>query len=184
MDDFDLSGMGESSRQSNQWPEPARMALGCGSGCALLVLLEFAAIWLFVTFMMNARPPEGLVAKVAAPLKSTVGKSFPLKVTVRNQGSRAFTVRSISARTETLRRFKLDTAKPAPMAGKTSLFGTDTWAYNHTIRPNETWTVTFQATPQQAGELRGSVDIQVNSAMSSAPFTTTAAEESASKPTR
>ena len=179
MDDFDLTGIGAPPRPA--WPEPARLAVGCGSGCALLVLLEFGVIWLFVTFMLNAHPPEGLEATATAPRHSVVGKAFPLKLTIRNEGESAFTVRSISAQQELLRKFNLDQPAPAPLAGKTSLFGRDTWAFNRKVEPKETWTVTFQATPREEGKLTGNLDLQVNSVLSSVSFTTTARAAAANR---
>jgi hypothetical protein len=171
MDDFDLAGMGEPARVPAAWPEPARRALAIGGGCTLLVLLEFAVIWLIVSLTLNARPPEGLVAQASLPARAAVGQKLPLRITVRNQGPRPFTVRALAVRPDTLRGFKLENPTPAPRLGKTALLGVETWTFEQPVAPKAAWSVTLDATPRQAGKLRGVVEIQAGSGITPAVFT-------------
>lgn len=171
MDEFDLAGMGEPARVPNAWPQPARRALAVGAGCTLLVLLELAVLWLAISLALNARPPEGLAVRVRIQPRATVGKKAPLQVIVRNQSDRPFTVRAITVRSDTLRRIKLENASPAPRIGKSSLFGAETWTYEQVVEPKASWSVKLDATPREAGKLRGVVEVQAGSGITSAAFT-------------
>jgi hypothetical protein len=80
-------------------------------------------------------------------------------------------VRSITVRSTTRRNFKLDQFRPAPTAPMTKLLGTDSWIYSQTVAPGKSWTVQIRATPQQAGKLRGTLELQVDHGARVVPFT-------------
>jgi len=170
MDDFDLSGLQSPPAQPAGWPEAAKTAAAAGAGCTLIVLVEFVLICFLIQGIFSATVPEGFAACVNAPPRANQGQPAAMTLQVRNDGERPFTVRSITARSTTRRRFKLDQFRPAPKAPMTSLFGVDTWIYSQTVEPGKKWAVQLQATPQQAGKLRGTLEIQVDRGVRQVPF--------------
>lgn len=152
------------------WPPAAKWAVGCGSGCALLVLFEAIAAWGLLAFIFNLRPPEGMVARVTAPPQVRVGKPFPLTLTVRNEGDSPFTLGSVTARPGLLEKLSLDDPQPTPRA-TTSALGSRVWSYQDVVHPRATFTVRFTAEAKAPGELRSALELQSNWFPKSVPFT-------------
>jgi len=155
------------------------MAVAGGAGCGLIVLMEFLLIWFVVQSMFSATLPEGLLVRVKAPLQAQQRKAVPLSFVIRNNGDQPFTVRGLTVRSSTRKSFLLDQPSPAPTVPKTSVFGTDTWVYNQTVAPGGNWSVQLQATPLQAGKLRGTVEVQVDRGVRQARFTIVVTEAEA-----
>ena len=141
------------------WPPAARAAVGCGSGCAVLVLLQVLALWGVLHVVFGLRPPEGMQVSVTRPARGVVGKTAPLELVLRNDGPGAFTVSSLTVRGPTLRQVRLENPEPPPVASS-SAWGARIWTYRHTVEPGQTWKVRFEATPQEAGDIRGSIEVQ------------------------
>jgi len=178
--DFDLSGLQNPLPARAGWPPAAKWAVGCGSGCAGLVLLEMVAFWVFIAFYMHLRPPEGMAVRAQAPPRAVVGQKFPLTLVVENRGDRPFTVNSVTARKRLLSRLDLANpqADPRPTAGAGSpfgsgeshAFGSAIWQYSQSLKPGEKWTLRFDATPRQPGALKGALEVQANLAPKAARF--------------
>lgn len=149
--------------------------MGCGSGCALLVLLEAVALWGLLALVFNMRSPEGLAARVETPPTVRVGETFPLTLTVENRGAETFRLQNVAVRQETLGRFRLSNPQPEPIAS-TELFGVRTWSYDKLVQPKDRWTVRFDATALEAGEVSGTLEAQVNLAPQRVPFSVKAVE--------
>ena len=189
IDDFELPDEGLPSwatsptpRGAQPWPPAAKVAVGIGSGCAVIVLLEFVAIWVGVEAMFGARAPEGFAVQATAPKRAAVGTKVPLTLTVRNQGEQAFTVRSLAARGSTLGSYRIENAQPASQIAPVSLFGSTVWTYEQSVAPGKSWTVRFDATPLKAGTARGVLEVQVGKGARSAAFTIDAQQGAAPAP--
>lgn len=141
------------------WPPAARWAVGCGSCCGVLVLLELVLIWGSLQIGMGMRPPEGLKARVTVPRAPVAGERFPLVLEVRNEGSSAFTVTNITARSGTLRQFQLSNPQPKP-AKTTSVWGSTIWSFQQSVPPGGKWTLRLDARVAEPGEASGALEIQ------------------------
>jgi hypothetical protein len=141
-------------------PRAAKVALGCGSGCVVLILLEGLAFWGMVTLYGSLRVPTGMVSKVQAPAAVAVGRPFPLTLTVRNDGDREFQVNTIVAQARTLGGVELSDPEPAPQSLNV-MVGSRVWTYQHTVAPGQTWKVRFKAQVHSPGGHDGSIQLQV-----------------------
>jgi hypothetical protein len=140
------------------WPPAAQVAVGCGSGCAVLVLLEALALWGILA--LRASTPEGVDARIESPPVVKQGQKFPLKLLVTNTGKAAFELDGISLAAPTPKQLALAHPQPAP-AATTSVWGSRTWQFRKSLAPGEKWAVRFDATPRRAGTLRGALMLQV-----------------------
>jgi hypothetical protein len=152
------------------WPPAARWAVGCGTGCAFLALLNTLALWGFVSFLFHIRPPEGMVVEARVPRTVTAGRKFPLVLTVRNEGTAAFTISTVTARPQLFKQMSLENPKPPPSAPPTRALGTTAWVYQKSLAPGEKWSVTFDATALQPGKVNGSLEVQAGLAPKAARF--------------
>jgi hypothetical protein len=169
MDDFDLTGLQPPPR-AGSWPEAAKYAVAGGVGCSAVVLVEFMLLYGVVQAIFSATLPEGLTSQLKVPARGVKGQAIPITLVVRNQGEQPFTVRGLVMREETGRRFKLSDLQPAPVTAKISLLGTDTWAYNQSVAPGKSWTLQFRAVPQEAGKLRGTLELEIDRGVRRLPF--------------
>lgn len=147
------------------WPPAAKAAVGCGSGCAVLVLLQVVGLWGILNAVFSA-PPSGFAASVQAPPAVTAGKEFPLTLTVRNQGTEPLTVSSLLLKST---RLELTGPEPAPTESS-DLFGSTTWVYSKTVEPGGKWSVRFKAKAKGAGEISESLVIQTGLTPNRAPI--------------
>jgi hypothetical protein len=162
LDDFDLSELSPRGEPRPAWTPAARWAVGCGSGCALAVLLQALFLWGGIAFFFNLRAPEGLQSSVNVPPTVVPGKPFPLTLVVRNEGDRPFTVDAVT--TPARSPVTLKDPKPAPPSLGTgpTFGGMRAWVYQKQVAPGEKWTVTFTATAQSHGTTRGTLQVQCN----------------------
>jgi len=140
------------------WPPRAQWAAGCGSGCALLVLLEGLAIWAIAYAMIYS--PQQLAGSIRTPKRVSQGMPFPLTVVVKNESKRPATLTAIVARSTLTDQLTLTAPQPAPPGAPTTMLGTTTWQYQKEMKPGQRFTVTFQAIPNRSGTLRGSLELQ------------------------
>jgi hypothetical protein len=175
LEEFSLPRAPEGPTGWASWPPAARWAVGCGSGCVVLVLLQALVMWAAFAVLFTVQPPEGLAARIEAPASVTVGEPFPLAVVVENQGTEPFRVQNLAARAATLQLFSLESPEP-PATTPMRLLGSATWTYNQSVQPGETWRVTFQATALSAGAHAGTIEVQANMAPRPVSFTVEAAE--------
>lgn len=139
------------------WPPAARRAVGCGTGCALLVALQAMLIWTGFGALVTVQRDIG--AEVRAPARAVVARSFPLVVTIRNRGRAPLRLQGVSAGPETLRAFRLDELRPAPSGSMREVMGRRVWPYAVPLPPGEDWTLRLRAAPRRAGMLRGELEL-------------------------
>lgn len=166
---FDLSGMTPAPPASPAWPPAARWAAGCGTGCALLVLLEGLVIWAFTAAALGSR--QQLVGQVQAPRRVARGMPFPLKLTVRNPSKEPATLTSVVARAALTDRITLTAPQPAPATEPITIWGATTWQYQRSLKPGDRFTVTFQAIPAETGTVSGALEVQSGFLPVTVPFT-------------
>jgi hypothetical protein len=148
------------ARRPATWPPAARWAVGCGTGCALLVALQGLVIWGALSVFFFARPPEGLAAQVTTPKGVAAGRKFPLTLTVRNEGADSMTVTNVAVRSDTLEWLTLENPQP-PALNHTAMLGSAIWSYQQTVEPGKSWTLRFDATARRAGAHEGALEVQV-----------------------
>jgi hypothetical protein len=177
---FDLPSPAGTPADSGM-PRAAKVALGCGSGCVVLILLEGLAFWGMVTLYGSLRAPSGMVTKFQAPASVAVGRPFPLTLTVRNEGDREFQVNTIVAQARTLGGVELSDPEPAPQSTNV-MVGSRVWAYQHTVAPGQSWEVRFKAQVHSPGAHAGSVQLQVGFVPIPVRFSLPAASEGVHRP--
>jgi hypothetical protein len=153
------------------WPPAAHVAVGCGAGCALLVLLEGVGLWSVFQVMSGMRAPSGAVTSIQTPATVRVGKPFSLTVVVRNEGASTFRVSNLIAGGPLTDALELTPEEPRPSSGPVRVMGSTTWSYGAAVEPRQTWKARFQAKARKAGTLRKSLQVQLDIAPKTVPFT-------------
>lgn len=143
------------------WPEPARVALGCGAGCVLLVLLQGLVAWLLVSAYFHAPSASGLQITAKTPAEAAPDKPFPLVLQFRNTGQAPVRVDSVAARPRALGGLTISNPQPRPQSTM-KVAGSTVWSYSKRLSPGEAWQVRLDARAPQAGEVRGAVVVQAN----------------------
>jgi hypothetical protein len=174
--DFDLSSFTPPSEPRRPgWPPAAQAAVGCGTGCAVLVLLEGVVAALVLSATLNMHPTEGLVARVEAPPKAIAGQKFAVTLVVRNEGERAFKISSITARHSRTQTVMLSNPRPAPssVVSTPSLLGmpgTEIWSYDRSVEPGKELRVQFDAEAREKGAAKGALEVHAGGLPKEAPF--------------
>ena len=148
-------------RRFRSWPLPAQLAVGCGSGCAVLALAQVLVVWGSLSLMAHLRPPEGLHATVQHPPTARVGTKIPLTLTVENRGQTEFTVQNVIGRPALVEKLALSNPRPKPK-DENNVMGQATWSYMQKVQPGEKWTLQFDARPVRSGTIDESLEVQVN----------------------
>lgn len=143
------------------WPESARVALGCGSGCVLLVLLQGLLAWLLVSAYFHAPSAAALQISASTPDAVAPDTSFPLALQFRNGGTAPIRVDSVIARPRNLGGVVLGNPQPRPQS-TIKAAGSTVWSYSKRLAPGEAWQVHLDARAPHAGEVRGAVVVQAN----------------------
>jgi len=172
------------ARGAAPWPPAARVAVGCGLECALLVLLEAAVLWGLIALTFRAPGFTGVAIAARAPPVVIAGRPFRLAITVRNESPDPITVGSIAAPEETLREFALGDPEPRARRGPLRAFGGTAWAFQKEIAPGESWTVRYRARTRRAGTHEGALQVQIGWLPRPAAFTVTAEARGDSHPPR
>jgi hypothetical protein len=166
--EFQLPGDPEPAAERPGWPPEARRAVGYAAGCFGLIFLETLAILGFLAMVYFIQPPDGLSAAVRNPARVRAGQKFSLTLVVTNEGDRPFRLDSVVIGAPASRRLKLSDPQPPPQG--TMSLGSRSWQYQKQLAPGETWQFRVDAVASEPGEIQGSVEVQANFAIQSAPF--------------
>ena len=98
--EFELEQPAPPSPAAPPWPPAARWAVGCGSGCAAMVLLE--ALLMLAGVSLTFSQASGIAAKVQAPASVVEGETFPLRLVVKNEGTKPLGIANVALRSSTL----------------------------------------------------------------------------------
>ncbi|MFN3648862.1 MAG: hypothetical protein ACK47B_04700 [Armatimonadota bacterium] len=161
----------DAPRPFGTWPQPARWAVGIGSGCAGLVLFGSLAAYGGMLLLARTQPPAGLRAEAVVPSRTPPSKPFTLTLTVRNAGREPFTIDAVRVSPSTAERFSFGDPKPAPTTPQLG-FGGKTWAYNQQMAPGAAWTLKIPVTPTVTGKQKGELQLQTGIATTTVPFET------------
>ena len=137
--------------------------IGCGA--ALLVVgcvITFVVIGGFAGLLaMFGDEPEGLAFSVSSPSTSVnVGESFNIQVTLSNTGIKNLTITAIRLPEGLLENTLLTRMTPPGVEAGAS-GGQTTYEFDITIAPNGQETILFTFEALQAGEVEGTVEIEV-----------------------
>ncbi len=143
------------------WPLAAQTAVGCGSGCAVLALMQLFLVWGALAVTAHIRPPDGLEIDAVHPKVVKAGVKFPLTLEVRNRGGESFTVQNVIGRASLLEKLTLSNPRPTPKE-EANLAGQASWSYVEKVPVGGTWKLQFDAKASEPGDISERMDVQVN----------------------
>ncbi len=132
---------------------PPRLVLGCGAGCVLAVLGQIGLVALFGFLIGTAEPPRVALKLGSQPPALRVGAVSGLTLTLTNRDPAPVLLRGLVMAESAERGLGLGDWSPKPTSRRVRA-GRVTLNYSGTVRPGQSWGVSFQARPRTAGPVR------------------------------
>ncbi len=177
-----MEAIPESTEPSRSLPPAARVAIGCGSGCVGLVVLQGLILLGGSSLLFSAKPLDGIKVTVDAPQQVTVGKPFPVHVVVKNSGASEVRVQNLLLRPDTALHFEFRKMKPGHESGPDDVMGSRVWRYNAAVPVRGSWKLDIDVVAKSAGSHEGRVDLQIGVLPTTASFKVEAVEAATAAP--
>jgi hypothetical protein len=138
-----------------------KVALGCGIGCLVLVIVGAALMVKFAVWI--SQEPEDVEVTVTAPLQAAPGEEVVLEVSVTNLSDEPQLLDSVDIFDSYMRGIAVSrTDPPYTNFFHVPIVDARTYEFKRTIPAGETLVVTFHAVAVQVGDYAGQVDVCIN----------------------
>jgi len=144
-------------RGRSAWPKEAQAAMGCGTGCLTLILLEALLLWGGVHLFLNLSSTVRVI--LDAPEHAQVGRAFPIRLTVKNGSAVPILIEEVRIPRQVLESMEFGKINPAPVTGPLTVGGKSVYTFKHEIKPGGAWILTMNAWVKREGAATGEIEL-------------------------